>query len=329
MKRRILMLLTALVLVFAFAFAGCGESGGNAGGGTTGTGGTEQGGTEQGGTEQGGEGGEEVERKLRNLPADVEYEVDSYEHEIEDAESGVKLYGYIYRPIEVGKFPVVIMCHGFNGNYDDFPRECERLAQRGYVAYAFDFAGAQVGGKSTGRTKDDYSPLTMKEDLIIAIKHFKQLKWVDNSQIFVWGGSQGGFVAGLTAADDRVKDDIAALALYFPAFNIPDDHKADPEQTFPFMGYYLNADFIRSVKNLDPFAVIPAYRGDVCIVWGDQDALVKRTYIDQAAAAYGDRATINVLTGDGAGHGFSGAALNRAIDIVMAFLEAHTYETPN
>ena len=267
------------------------------------------------------------ERTLRHLPSGLKYEVEWDAHRVEytDAEGNeISLFGQLYTPKREGKFPAVILSHGFNGHYRDFPSECQRFTERGYVCYAFDFCGAQAGGESTGRTAADYTPFTMKEDLCAVIEDIGKVPCVDSTQIFLFGGSQGGFVTALTAADDEIKDRIAAIAMYFPALNIPDDWRGKPEADTPLMGYSIGASFIRSVPDLDPFAVIGNFKKDVCIVWGDQDALVARKYIDGAVEAYGaDRVDLTVIPG--AGHGFGGEALTTAVEKVLAFLEAHTY----
>ena len=288
-----------------------------------------------------GEEEEEVkERELRNLPADVTYQVDSEIHKVTytDEDFGeIEIYGELFIPadsesatVPSGKLPAVIMCHGFGGHYTDFPNECRRLAQRGYVAYAFDFCGAQVGGKSKGRTALQYTPFTMQRDAVEVFKDIQSIPYVDETQVFLWGGSQGGLVAGLAAADSAIKDDVAGLALYFPAFNIPADWHGKPEVTsYPFGagGQPIGADFIHSVQDLDVYSVIPNYKKDVCIVWGENDAIVARKYVDDAVTAYSaDTAKLTVLTGAGAGHGFGEPALTKAIDTEMAFLEAHTYK---
>ena len=292
MKKRLFLLGAALALALA-AFVGCGE-----------------------------------EKTLRNLPADFEYPITYEDHTVDYTDSEgkeISLFGQICAPMEKGKFPAVILSHGFNGHYTDFPTECAAFAKRGYVCYAFDFCGAQSGGRSKGRTAADYTPFTMKEDLRAAIKDIKKLSNVDSSQIFLFGGSQGGFVTALTAADSDIKDQIAGIAMYFPALNIPDDWRGKPVQDTPLMGYSIGAKFIESVQELDPFTLIGNFEKDVCIVWGDQDALVARKYIDNAVAAYGtERVDLTVI--EGAGHGFGGAALNTATKKVLSFLEAHTYE---
>lgn len=268
-----------------------------------------------------------VDRKIRVLPDDFAYTVKTEGHTVEYADSQgreIALYGQLWRPETEGVYPAVILCHGFNGHFTDFLTECRRFASRGYVCYAFDFCGAQAGGKSTGRSASEYTPYTMVEDLSAAVENIGKLAYVDGKQIFLLGGSQGGFVAALAAAE--LKEEIAALAMYFPAFNIPDDWRTAPVRDTPLMGYSIGAEYIRSIRKLDPFAVIGAYGGDVCVVWGDRDALVLKKYIDGAVAAYGpERAELTVIPG--AGHGFGGAALSAAVDKVCSFLEARTYES--
>ena len=49
------------------------------------------------------------------------------------------IYGKIYRPEGNGKFPAVILSHGYNGIHSDFTKECQYFAKNGYIAYAYDF----------------------------------------------------------------------------------------------------------------------------------------------------------------------------------------------
>ncbi len=233
----------------------------------------------------------------------------------------IELYGEITSPATSGRHPAVILCHGFNGHFSDFPAECERFAAHGFLTFAFDFCGAQRGGRSVGRTADEYTPYTMIEDLKAAVAYIKTLDFVDASRIFLFGGSQGGFVTAMTAADPDVRDDVAAVAMYFPALNIPDDWRRAPARHTPLMGYSIGGFYISSIRALDPFAVIGSFKKDVLIVYGDRDALVARKYIDAAVAAYGSRAELQVLPG--AGHGFTGPALAQAVTSLLSFFESH------
>ncbi len=233
----------------------------------------------------------------------------------------IELYGEITAPDAGGKHPAVILSHGFNGHFSDFPAECEHLASRGFLAFAFDFCGAQRGGRSVGRAADEYTPYTMIEDLKAVVADIKALNSVDASRIFLFGGSQGGFVTAMAAAAPDMRDDVAAVAMYFPALNIPDDWRRAPARHTPLMGYSIGEDYISSIRALDPFTVIGGFKKDVLIVYGDRDALVARKYIDRAVAAYGSRAELKVLPG--AGHGFSGPDLDRAVTSVLSFFESH------
>ncbi len=255
------------------------------------------------------------------------YGVSRYAHEVSYRDSAgrdITLYGEIYAPACGGRRPAVILCHGFNGHHTDFELECRKLAGRGFVSYDFDFCGAQSGGRSVGRGEKEYTPLTMSEDLKAAVYDISALENVDGTQMFLFGGSQGGFVVGITAADADIRERISAVAMYYPAFNIPDDWRRAPVRDTPLMGYSIGEAYIREVQGIHPFEVIGEYKKDVSIVWGDRDALVAKGYIDGAVAAYGkDRTELTVI--HGAGHGFSGADLEFAAETVVSFFEAHTH----
>ena len=110
--------------------------------------------------------------------------------------------------------------------------------------------------------------------------------------------------------------------MYFPAFNIPDDWHGAPLRETPLMGYSIGAGYISSVQDLDPYAAIAGFGGDVCIVYGDRDMLVKRHYIDRAVRAYGeDRVELTVIAG--AGHGFTGRDADTGVRTVLEFFAAH------
>ena len=216
----------------------------------------------------------------------------------------ISIGGMLYRPAAPGKYPAVILCHGFNGHHTDFPMECASFAGHRYVCYAFDFCGAQADGLSIGRTASEYTPYTMVEDLKAVVADLRRQDFVGD-QIFLFGGSQGGLVAALTAADPEIRNQVAGLAMYYPALCIPENWHGAPEQETELMGYSIGPDYIRSVQNLDPYAILPNYPGDVCIVCGDRDMLVTMDYIQRAVDAYGrDRVALTVIPG--AGHGFVG-----------------------
>ena len=62
----------------------------------------------------------------------------------------------------------------------------------GYAAYCFDFCGGSDKSKSGGST-DDMTVFTEVEDLRAVVKTVKSLGYVEPSEVYLLGSSQGGF----------------------------------------------------------------------------------------------------------------------------------------
>ncbi len=230
------------------------------------------------------------------------------------------VYGKIYTPQGEGKFPVILFSHGYNGIHADFARECTFFASRGYICYAFDFCGGSGRSKSSGKTTD-MTVFTEKEDLLAVLDHFRAMENADADSIFLLGGSQGGLVTALTAAERP--DQVRAVILYFPALVIPDNWRQNypdvnkiPEVT-DFWGMKLGKNFFLSMRDLDPYAQIGAYKGNVLIFQGDQDTIVPMSSSQRAADIYENAQLIKM---PGEGHGFSPKALTQVMEQTLDFL---------
>ncbi len=233
-----------------------------------------------------------------------------------------QIYGKLYTPEGSGKFPVILFSHGYNGIHADFDRECKFFASRGYICYAFDFCGGSTRSKSSGKTTD-MTIFTEKEDLLAVLDHFRAMEQADADNIFLLGGSQGGLVTALAAADRPAQ--VKAVVLYFPALNIPDNwrHNYPEESTIPdvtdFWGLKLGRNFFTSMRKLDPYLVIDAYQGNVLILHGDQDTIVPLSSSQFAADTY-KNAQLIVLKGEG--HGFTPNGLTTVMEHTLNFLLA-------
>ncbi len=233
-----------------------------------------------------------------------------------------QIYGKLFIPEGEGKFPVMILSHGYNGSHSDFLRECRAFAARGYITCAFDFCGGSSRSKSTGDTTD-MTISTEKEDLLAVMDHLRGLDQADPDSIYLLGGSQGGLVTALAAAERP--DQVKGVVLYFPALNIPDDWRRNypqeaqiPEVT-EFWGMKLGKDFFLTIRLLDPYALIGAYKGPVLILHGDQDATVPLSSSQRAAGIY-QNAQLIIMPGEG--HGFSAAGLTQVIKYTLDFVQA-------
>ena len=232
-----------------------------------------------------------------------------------------RIYGQLYRPVGEGKHPAIILSHGYNGVHTDFVHECKYFAQNGYIAYAYDFCGGSVRSKSTGNSTD-MTISSEKSDLLAVFDFIYGMEEVDSDNVVVFGGSQGGLVSALVAAERA--DKVSALALYFPALCIPDDWaKKYPNldtvpEKFDFWGLMLGKGFVEDLKKIDVFGTIGAYEGNVLILHGDQDAIVPYSYSEKAVKTYAHAQLVKM---EGEGHGFTPVADKTAVERVLAFMK--------
>lgn len=231
-----------------------------------------------------------------------------------------KIYGRIYSPEKEGKYPAVILSHGYNGVGTDFVKECTYFAQNGYIAYAYDFCGGSVNSKSSGKSTD-MTIFTEKENLLAVYDYISKLDNVDTNNVFLFGGSQGGLVTSL--ATEEIQDKVRAMVLYYPALNIPDDWRRNytttdkiPETT-DFWGLKLGKNFFLSIRDFYTFDNIGKYPNNVLIIWGDKDAIVPRSYMETAQKTY-KNAELIVLPNEG--HGFSPSGGKKAMEKVLEFM---------
>ena len=230
------------------------------------------------------------------------------------------IYGILYSPAKPNG-TVIIMSHGYNGSHKDWVKEGTLFADNGYTAYAYDFCGGSVNSKSSGKTTE-MTITSEKEDLLAVVDYFKNLDGTE--KIFLLGGSQGGFISSLVAAE--LKDEIGALAMYFPALCVPDDwakNYPDPSEapdTFDFWGMDLSREFVEDVQKIDVFGTIGDYKGDVLILHGDEDPVVPYSYSETAKETYENAELVKM---DGEGHGWSEKAAPKAMEMVLEFFEKH------
>ena len=108
---------------------------------------------------------------------------------------GEKLFGVLHLPSASGKYPCVVMCHGFTGNKAEdhflFTKTARKLAEKGIAAFRFDFRGS---GDSEGAF-ERMTVGTEISDAKEAVKFIKKHKNIDKNSIGLVGLSMGGFVA--------------------------------------------------------------------------------------------------------------------------------------
>ena len=253
-------------------------------------------------------------------PAEYEYET----QEMYARRGENQIYGVLYIPQNAGEtMPAIIYSHGFGGSHRSGTQYAEAMAAKGYVVYCFDFCGGSPGSQSDGSTLE-ISLFTEQADLEAVIEMIQGLDYVDSSNLFLMGTSQGGAVSAITAA--KHVDEIRGLVLLYPAFVLVDnanERYQSPEEipdTQFFMWMDVGRAYFEPLLGYDIYADIEAYDKDVLILHGDEDSIVPLSYSERAAEVY-PSAQLEVL--QGAGHGFSGENAQTAINLMTEYFQSH------
>ncbi len=253
-------------------------------------------------------------------PAEYEYET----QEMYARRGENQIYGVLYIPQNAGEtMPAIIYSHGFGGSHRSGTQYAEAMAAKGYVVYCFDFCGGSPGSQSDGSTLE-MSLFTEQADLEAVIEMIQGLDYVDSSNLFLMGTSQGGAVSAITAA--KHVDEIRGLVLLYPAFVLADnanERYQSPEEipdTQFFMWMDVDRAYFEPLLGYDIYADIEAYDKDVLILHGDEDSIVPLSYSEHAAEVY-PSAQLEVL--QGAGHGFSGENAQTAINLMTEYFQSH------
>lgn len=237
---------------------------------------------------------------------------------------GNRIYGVVYIPQDAGEqMPAVIFSHGFGGNYQVGTQYAKALAEKGYVVYCFDFCGGSPGSRSDGSTLE-MSIFTEQADLESVITMLQSLDYVDKNNIFLIGTSQGGAVSAITAAAHQ--EEIRGAILLYPAFCLVDQTKErfanvdDIPDTYFSLWMTIGRAYAENLLDYDIYEAISGYEKDVLILHGDADSIVPLSYSEKALDIYSS-ARLKVFPG--AGHGFYGEDAQRAINLMLEYLESH------
>ena len=234
------------------------------------------------------------------------------------------VYGKIAFPEGEGPWPVIIFSHGFSAcRVYDSGMERE-FVNRGFAFAAFDFCSGVPGSRSSGTSKE-MSVLTEAADLEAVINRVCEMDRIDRAHVFLLGSSQGGYVSTLVASERP--DDIAGLALFFPAFNIGDDTRARvaahggvvPEE-MQIGRLVIGRRYHDDALSVNIFERIGAYPGEVLIVHGALDEIVPVAYSQRAAQTFQGLCKLEII--EELGHGFRTsppAVRDRALGLAADF----------
>ncbi len=142
------------------------------------------------------------------------------------------------------KYPMVIFVHGagylqnvingWNNYYREFMFN-DMLAKKGYVVLDIDFRGSAGYGRDWRTDVHDFLGGKDFDDHIDSIDHMVKNYGVDQKRIGVYGGSYGGFMAGMLVM--RAPERIAAAAALRSVFDWKNYYAANPFYTTQRLGF--------------------------------------------------------------------------------------------
>lgn len=225
-----------------------------------------------------------------------------------------------YRPEGEGKFPLVILSHGFNGHKSDFEITAKYYAANGIAAICHTFCGGSTRDES-GFPTTGMTLFTEKEDLIAILEEVKTWECIDQNNIFLFGGSMGGMVSAMAA--EEKSEDIKGLILLYPALCIADNWRDNFKSTeeipevYDLWGMNLGYEFFASIRDFHIEKELGKYEKPVLIMHGTEDAVVPFSYGEWASKYY-KNARLEAFREEG--HGFSADGDRRMEAMMMYFI---------
>ncbi len=221
--------------------------------------------------------------------------------------NGQNIFGVAYIPKgeKNEKFPLIILAHGYGSSHMFLTHYGTALAKNGIACYSFDFCGGSNFSKSEGRTTE-MSVFTEKDDIEGVLTASRDWAFVDTTNIFLSGESQGGFVTALTAVEHQ--EEIKGMVLLYPAFHMPDamremfPRKSEIQDEMDFPNKMkIGRCYVDALYDLDAFEATKNFDKEVLILHGNKDKAVPISYAEKAVEQY-PSANLKVLKG--AGHVF-------------------------
>jgi dipeptidyl aminopeptidase/acylaminoacyl peptidase len=192
---------------------------------------------------------------------------------------GKRIKTKVYLPANFDKkkkYPMVMFIHGagylqntING-WNNYYREFlfnQMLTQKGYIVFDIDFRGSAGYGRDWRTDVHDFLGGKDFEDHIDAIEYGVANYSVDKKRVGVYGGSYGGFMAGMLAM--RAPDHVAASAALRPVFDWKNYYAANPTYTAERLG--IPERNPEAYKRSSPIAYADQLRSPLLILHGLAD----------------------------------------------------------
>lgn len=188
----------------------------------------------------------------------------------------------LHRPDGRGRYPAVLLLHGFTGTRVEphrmFVKLSRTLVEHGIASLRFDFRGS---GDSAGNSEE----MTIKSEVADAAEALRFLvhhKHINSRRISLLGLSMGGAVASYLAGRERTR--FKSISLWAPVaegtgildqLSTPDAVSALAETGITdYGGNLVGVSFIRQFAEMKPLREIVKSKSPVLLVHGTKDETV-------------------------------------------------------
>jgi len=237
--------------------------------------------------------------------------------------NGMKIFAKLHLPEGEGPFPLVIFSYGTNGFYTQTENMAQVFAKEGIAGLAFDFTGTERGSQSEG-TIAEASVLTQAADLEAIIDSLEYLPYIDKDNVFLWGHSQGGFVATIAAVQrpDGVKGVIGAE----PGYNMQDQMaeaypNIDDMPDVIYEPFAFGRKYMKDLVSFDIFEMIPSYKNPVLIIAADTEPSIGAEYKEYLDRAEEEFPAATQVVVEGANHQFPGQTYKEMQQLSLQFVK--------
>jgi len=195
---------------------------------------------------------------------------------------GQEIFRFINIPEGDGKFPVIMMLHGFTGNNMEskfyFSKLSKILAENGIASVRFDFRGS---GNSDG-CFEEMTVDTETEDALCVLNDIVSDDRFDKTRIGVLGFSMGGMVAMriLGKKNESLKCGVLWSPASSPAilgqkvFTLSKNISAT-DGIRDYQGFKLGKEFFKVLETINPIKEFGEFKDNVMIIHGTADASVE------------------------------------------------------
>lgn len=223
---------------------------------------------------------------------------------IEVDNKGQTIRGTAFRPAAYGRFPTVLVLHGFTGSRAEggflHIQLARRLAKAGIATVLFDF-------RNSGESDGSFEKMLVTEELDDSLRMTQWLlgqPFVDRTRTALLGFSLGGLLAACTTA--RV-DTYKALVLLAPTTvnNLMRFGQRGQDNRISIGPHLLHPRIFEDIKALNPVADVVKNPRPTLVVQGAADESVppsvSQAYVDAIQRA---RLPLEYQLVDGADHAF-------------------------